>query len=109
MSYALDTQSESKINWLQEKLRLRRLSRGITTTLVLLGIESTIAFAVSDRLRACLSDSLSAYLLTQLASGFLAVFMTSQAYSGFCSTHFAMVYTQMRSEQEKQTISKIQE
>ena len=45
----------------------------------------------------------------QSASLLLALFVTSRAYSRFCITLFAMVYTQVQSEQEKQTEPEVQD
>jgi hypothetical protein len=106
--YALNTQSEARINWLNEKIRLCRISRAITTVLALVTVES---FSLTPAGELIKFEKINVYIiwLIPFLSFAILLFVTSRAYSRFCTTLFAMVYTQMRSDEEKQTEVEVQE
>jgi hypothetical protein len=87
ISYALETTSESKLNWLSDKLRLCRTSRCITLVLLFTGIEITFPILLHPSGVGILQRE-----FVYAAMLLLAVFITVQSYKRFCDTLFAVVY-----------------
>ncbi len=104
ISYALGTKSAARINWLQEQIRLCRIRRAMTTVLVVTSLEFYVIRVHYYNMSRNIIGSFIPALLS-----ILALFVTSRAYSRFCKTLFATVYTQVRSEQEQKEDQKVPE
>jgi hypothetical protein len=102
ISYAFDTEREARVTWLQEKIRLSRISNAITIVFFFVSLEIVSISPIYGR---------SHYITGAMPSllTLLAVLITVRAYSRFCTALFATIYTQMRSEQERQKESVVQE
>jgi len=99
--HAFNCQNASCINLLNERLELCRFSRAITTSLLITALEMYLltTYRLYNRPPTLYLVSIIIFVMTMLA-----VFMTIRAYSRLCLTLFAMVYTQMRSEQDQKKI-----
>jgi hypothetical protein len=101
ISYALETDHEARVHFLQDKMRLYQVSRSITTVFVILTLELFAChFSNSLHNRYTATADLVVLNLTIYILAGLSIFFTVRSYSRLSITLFALVYTQLKSEEK---------